>query len=190
MQGQAEFLRLFLKNRLRPTSGLHSKNLRRANRQEPMMPALSFNFERRILVSFCTMLKAYLRMPILTGCSKLSSVSDSMPPMTISSGLKMLMTPASASPNLLPSASKASMHSMSSPFMAWIMSMSPMSPFSRYTFDRADDSPFSMRAMMLRRNARPDTSVSRHPFLPQWQSCSLSKKCMCPNSPANPEQPP
>ena len=41
----------------------------------------------------------------------------------------------------------------------------------------------------MRCRAEPDASVSKHPFLPQWQSISFSNTLICPNSPENPDFP-
>ena len=55
--------------------------------------------------------------------------------------------------------------------------------------DKIEFSPFSIRSSRVRCNADPEASVSKQPFLPQWQIISLSNVFTCPNSPENPDFP-
>jgi hypothetical protein len=49
--------------------------------------------------------------------------------------------------------------------------------------------PSLYRSRRVRYRAEPEAPVSRHPFLPQWQRISFSKKLKCPNSPEKPDFP-
>ena len=55
--------------------------------------------------------------------------------------------------------------------------------------DKIEFSPFCIRSSKMRCSADPEASVSRQPFLPQWQIISLSKVLVWPNSPENPDFP-
>ena len=83
-----------------------------------------------------------------------------------------------------------SMQSMSSRFTASMM-VSIVTPCGSVpkASARMLFSPAAMRSANLRCTALPLASVSRQPFLPQWQMTSLSNTGVCPNSPANPDLP-
>lgn len=55
--------------------------------------------------------------------------------------------------------------------------------------ERMELSPRAIRSSRVRCRAEPEASVSRHPFLPQWHSISLSKALTWPNSPEKPDLP-
>lgn len=101
-----------------------------------------------------------------------------------SSGLKRLISPAICLPNFCPISSTISIHKRSSLFTEAMISSKVigllMSPIR---LDKIEFSPFCIRSSKMRCSADPEASVSRQPFLPQWQIISLSKVLVWPNSP-------
>lgn len=100
----------------------------------------------------------------------------------------MLINPAICLPSFWPISSTISMHSKSSLLTA-VMISSKVGGFSAVRFDSMELSPLPILSNRMRCSADPEASVSRHPFLPQWHSISLSKTLTCPNSPENPDFP-
>lgn len=107
-----------------------------------------------------------------------------VPPIITNSGLNRLINPAICLPNFCPISSTISIHSKSSLFTAAMISskVSGVS-FISMRSDKMEPSPFFIRSVKIRCKAEPEASVSRQPFFPQWQSISLSKTLICPNSP-------
>ena len=100
----------------------------------------------------------------------------------------MLINPAICLPSFWPISSTISMHSKSSLLTA-VMISSNVGGFSAVRFESMELSPLPILSNRMRCSADPEASVSRHPFLPQWHSISLSKTLTCPNSPENPDFP-
>ena len=131
----------------------------------------------------------YLFTALRTGSIRYSFATESVPPMTIISGLNMLISPAMALPSVWPTESSTSMASTSSLSRASRMSLSVIStPFLNFS-ESIDTRPCRSFSRKMRCRAEPEAPVSRHPRLPQRQMISLSSSGKCPNSPEKPDLP-
>ena len=83
-------------------------------KQEPVAESVFHNLDNLIWVSRLTMLSEYFFTALLMGNSKYSPVSESGPPKTTNSGLKILIRPAMPLPKFTPISSKISIVNISS----------------------------------------------------------------------------
>ena len=161
----------------------------RESMQAPIGPAFLPSLENFITVPLLTMLRECLLMALLIGSMRYSSATESRPPTTTRSGLKMFISPAIARPSVLPTSSSVSMVSTSSSVRAPSMSSRVISSPAENFDDRIEALPSLSLSMRSLCRARPEAPVSRQPTLPHWQMMSLSSRGKCPISPENPDFP-